>query len=349
MLCSVLVLEIWDHSHVERTRVSDSLNGRTYPLALEKLAYISGLYSAHSTRTCTYALEMMQSARSRLNISVPRLQHRACAEKSGGRDPRDEESGSLQAPSHDRLQDSIALVCPTLKHAGSCSFDWRVDANALNRCGQPLHTIGLELRVAFAMIGKIIVSDSDNSFWLRKCRELCVRPAIEPLVLAHWAKLTTFRMTEPQVANFSSLLCGSKQQARTRDSYGLWEDGDVRFEPAEQARHWWEDIQSVANDPQLAPLFPSYCFARTIIAHPYPDGNGRLARALVHAALARTTGMNAPALPLAPAFYMNGAKVGLGLRRLSETGDWQAFNTVFVRLIEDAHRLAQCVGTMEPG
>jgi hypothetical protein len=271
---------------------------------------------------------------------------RVLAEKSGGRDPRDEESGSLQAPSDGRLRHSIALVCPTLKHAGSCSFDWRVDANGRNRCGQPLHTIGLELRVAFAMIGKIIDSDADNPFWLRKCRELCVRPAIEPLVLAHWEKLISFGMSEPQVANFSSLLCGSKQRARTRNSYGLWEDGDVRFESAELARHWWEDIQSVANNQELAPLLPAYCFARTIIAHPYPDGNGRLARALVHAALARVAGLNAPALPLAPAFYMNGAKVALALRQLSETGDWQQFNAVFVRVIDDANCLAEHVQTM---
>jgi hypothetical protein len=108
----------------------------------------------------------------------------------------------------------------------------------------------------------------------------------------------------------------------TRDSHGLWDGGNVRFEPAERAKSWWDDIQGIAQKPDLAPLLPAYCFARTIIAHPYPDGNGRLARALVHAALARTREYRAPCLPLAPAFYMNGTKVAAALRALSDSGDW---------------------------
>lgn len=149
-------------------------------------------------------------------------------------------------------------------------------------------------------------------------------------------------MNEPQLASLCSMLCGgAKQQARTRDSYGLWDQGNVRFEPAEHARNWWSDIQAVANDPELAPLLPAYCFARTIIAHPYPDGNGRLARALVHAALARITDYPAPFLPLAPAFYTNGAKVAAALLQLSNGGDWNAFNAQFVHVLNDAAKLSR--------
>jgi hypothetical protein len=205
-------------------------------------------------------------------------------------------------------------------------------------------TIGLELRAAFAVMGEVVdPDDADNSFHVRKCHELCVRPAVEPLLLAHWDKLKSFKMSEPQLADFCSLLYGTKQQARTRNSYGLWHDGDVRFEPAEQARHWWNDIQSAAHRRDLATLLPGYCFARTIIAHPYPDGNGRLARALVHAALARTSGLIAPVLPLAPAFYMNGTKVAYALRQLSDSGDWNAFNLVFNDVLTDAARLSRLV------
>ena len=119
------------------------------------------------------------------------------------------------------------------------------------------------------------------------------------------------------------------------------EGADVRFEPAEQARSWWLDIQAVAKSPELAPLLPAYCFARTIIAHPYPDGNGRLARALVHAALARTGNYAAPFLPLAPAFYMNAAKVAAALRQLSDTGDWDGFDVVFRHVLAEAAELAR--------
>lgn len=216
------------------------------------------------------------------------------------------------------------------------------DIIPVQKTGHPLHTIGLELRVAFNAMGSGNSDAGDNGFWLRKCRELLLRPAVEPLILARWEKLKSFEMTEPELADFCSLLCASKQGARTKDSYGLWEGSDVRFEPADKAMTWWNDIRVVVDDPDLSPLLPAYGFARTIIAHPYPDGNGRLARALVHAALARTAHYSAPFLPLAPAFYMNGAKVAAALRRLSYTGDWQGFNDVFQSVLNCAANLSRC-------
>lgn len=206
---------------------------------------------------------------------------------------------------------------------------------------RPVEVIGLELRVAFTAMGLGAAPSSDNSFWLRKCRALCLRPAVEPLLLAHWSKLRNFEMSEEQVANLCSLLHGSKQQARTRHSYGLWDN--VRFEAPELARRWWEDIQAAANEPELAPLLPAYAFARTIIAHPYTDGNGRLARALVHASLARTAAYAAPFLPLAPAFYMHGAKLAGALRELSASGNWEQFAAVFRIALNQAVTLAEQV------
>jgi len=241
------------------------------------------------------------------------------------------------------LQRIVQLCCPTTPDA----IDKGV-AVALARARwidrNPLDVIGLELRVAFVLIANGSSEDADNDFWRRKCRELCLRPAVEPLLLAHWNKLKAFEMSDAQMASFCSMLGGSKQQARTKDSYGLWDGGNVRFEPAEQAQNWWSDIQTVAKRAELAPLLPAYAFARTIIAHPYPDGNGRLARALVHAALAREANLPAPVLALAPAFYLNGAKIAAALRELSKSGDWDEFNSLFRAVLEDAARLTRRVG-----
>jgi Fic family protein len=227
-----------------------------------------------------------------------------------------------------------ALTCPPLPVAAAGAN--RSGFQKPTADGFTLNVIGLELRVAFALVAMNGAARADNDFWRRKCRELCLRPAIEPLLLAHWAKLKAFEMTE-------TMLCGSKQQARTKDSYGLWDGGNVRFEPAEQAKHWWADIQSVANRAELAPLLPAYAFARTIIAHPYPDGNGRIARALVHAALARQADLPAPTLALGPAFYVHGAKVAAALRALSDTGDWEEFDAMFGAVLQDAVRLTKAV------
>lgn len=245
----------------------------------------------------------------------------------------------IEKPTRTRLRRSVRLLCPRL-----IRDERSRDPDILLSIGtilNPADTIGAELKVVFRALGALGEIDGDNSFWLRKCRELMLRPAVEPLLLARWNKLKSFEMTEAEMASFCSLLCGSKQQARTRDSYGLWDGGDVRFEPAEQAASWWTDIRAVANDPQLSSLLPAYAFARTIIAHPFPDGNGRLARALVHASLARIYDLNAPVLPLAPAFYMHGGKVAAALRQLSDSGDWEQFATVFRVVLDEASRLAK--------
>jgi hypothetical protein len=244
-----------------------------------------------------------------------------------------------------RLAKSVALFCPEIPR--NIRATWLNTSFGINKLDDdlkhPVETIARELRIAFRAIAASDCALSDNAFWRRKCRELLLRPAVEPLILANWKKLTSFEMTEPELANFCSLLCASKQRARTNDSYGLWEDADVRFEPAEKAISWWNDIRTVADRPGLYALLPAYCFARTVMAHPYPDGNGRLARALVHAALARITNYKAPVLPLAPAFYMNGAKIAAALRRLSNTGDWEDFNEVIQEVLSCASRMSQLV------
>jgi hypothetical protein len=206
----------------------------------------------------------------------------------------------------------------------------------------PFDVVGFELK--FALLAPSIAmgdSSGDAKFWVRKCAALLQRPAVEPLLMAHWKRISNFEMTDEQMQSFCSLLCGSKKELRTRDSYGLWDASDVRFEPAEKARTWWSDIRAVATRPDMAPLLPCYAFARTIIAHPYPDGNGRLARALVHAALARDGGLSSPVVALAPAFYMNGARIAAALRDLSESGDWGPFESTFRQVLEHALALTR--------
>lgn len=208
----------------------------------------------------------------------------------------------------------------------------------------PIDAIGLELKCALIAIGGGLgATEADNSFWLRKCRELALRPAIEPLILANWSRLQRFDMTEPQMAAFCSLISGLKQAARTRDSYGLWEGSDVCFESAEQARSWWLDIQVVAHSSEFKSLLPIYTYARTIIAHPFPDGNGRLARTLLTASLAREADLSSPVLPLAPAFYKNGAKVAEAICSLSRDGDWNKMSLTIIEVLRDALAFSELV------
>ncbi len=241
-----------------------------------------------------------------------------------------------------RLEESLRLVCPAPGVLDSIVLNDALKAileikNKHDPC-HPLRLIGTELRIAFLAIGNQQLEDGDNDFWLRKCRQLCLRPAVEPLLLSHWRKLKNFEMDEKGIAAFCSMLHGSNQTLRTGDSYGLWDN--VRFESPDVARSWWSDIKTVAKDPQFATLLPAYAYARTIIAHPFPDGNGRLARALVHASLARISDLSAPILPLAPAFYKHGGKIADAIRKLSGSGNWNEFASTFAVALHEAGVLA---------
>lgn len=236
-----------------------------------------------------------------------------------------------------RLRRSTLLVSPPLLDAPDEERALYVFREEGRQRPHPIGAIGLELRVAFLAIARS--PTAGDCSWRRKCRELLRRPAVEPPLLAKWNHLKRFEMTAAEMGHFCQLLWGLKQEPRVSHSYGLWEGGDVRFEAPDEAQTWWSDIQSVAKDPSLQSLLPAYAFARTIFAHPYPDGNGRLARGLVHGALARTGAYDAPLLPLAPAFYMNAAKLAAALRQLSKDANWNSFATVFKGVLEDAAAL----------
>lgn len=244
-----------------------------------------------------------------------------------------------------RPLDSVPLRCPAPMPLGTvvagATKDVLARIESESSGVSPLQIIGVEQKVAFLAIGGKDNATADNEFWLRKCRTLFLRPAFEPLFLAHSSMLRHFSMSEAQISAFCSLLCGADQRPRTGQAYGLW-DG-VQFEQAEHAVSWYLDIQAGLSDPSLRWVMPAYIYARTIIAHPYPDGNGRLARALLFAFLARALNLHAPAIALAPSFYKNAAKIADGIRTLSRQEDWNRFALLLVEVLNEGLTLARQV------
>jgi Fic family protein len=61
-----------------------------------------------------------------------------------------------------------------------------------------------------------------------------------------------------------------------------------------------------AANPKLHPLLHAVgIYMETLLIHPLPDGNGRLARLLFQVSLRQTVGLKAPILPLGPACAAN--------------------------------------------
>jgi len=201
----------------------------------------------------------------------------------------------------------------------------------------PIGSAGLELRVALMLMQEEErFSKPDNSFWKRKCRSLFLRPAVEPIACAYWSRLVSFEIDDALALKMASAMAGQPLVYRKGAATGRSDNGDVQFGPLESARHWLAEITRIANTPELRTALPAYCFAQTIMTHPFSDGNGRFGRLMVHAALGRCAGLTGPKIALAPAFYRRGEALALALTALSQDGDWSEFNRVFLSALDDA-------------
>jgi Fic/DOC family protein len=177
---------------------------------------------------------------------------------------------------------------------------------------------------------------ADNGFWAAKCQLLLVRPAIEPIACSCWKRFGTFDLDKQVALVIASTLAGRPLVYRKGPAKGRSAHGDVTFEPLEIASQWLAKIATASRRPELRAALPIYAFAQAIMAHPFSDGNGRFARLMVHAALAKCAGLRRPEIALAPAFYRRAAALGGAITALSESGDWPPFNAVFLSILEDA-------------
>lgn len=87
----------------------------------------------------------------------------------------------------------------------------------------------------------------------------------------------------------------------------------------------------------------AYVFAEVILSHPYMDGNGRLARSLALACLAKEMGGKMPLLPLGAAFYARARRTASALQTLAVTANWPYFMDAFEALLTDALFLAESI------
>lgn len=208
----------------------------------------------------------------------------------------------------------------------------------------PVGVAGLELRAALLLLqGGSRPIPPDNDFWTVKCRALLLRPAIEPIVCSYWARFPEFRIDNEAALKMASAMAGRPVVYRQGPTTGRSKAGNVGFEPFDRALQWLEKLEKAATAAEFLPALPAYCFAQTIMAHPFSDGSGRFARLMVHAALARCTGIDRPVIALAPAFYLHANRLAVALTALSGDGDWTAFHNVFLAVLGDALALTHAL------
>jgi hypothetical protein len=208
----------------------------------------------------------------------------------------------------------------------------------------PVSTAGLELRVALTLLQNDRGhTEADNQFWRSKCRSLFLRPAVEPIAHAYWARFQNFSVDESSALRIASALAGHPLVYRKGPAVGRSVKGDVHFAALETAGGWLDKLKDAARSPSLRAALPAYFFAQTIMTHPFSDGNGRFARLMVHAGLAQSAGMTGPMIALAPAFYRRADALGAALNNLHAQGDWKGFYRVFFSTLDEALRLTRAL------
>lgn len=206
-------------------------------------------------------------------------------------------------------------------------------------------SFGLELRTAYcALLRGKELSPPDNDFWANKCRILFARPAVEPIVTSFWKRPGDLTLDPESALNLATLLAGQPVCYRKVRAVGQSWRGDVHFEPLPIAAGWQavisNEIQEARRDQ------PIYAFARTIMAHPFTDGNGRFARVLFASILAREFGLTLPCIAFAPSFYRYGERLHDAMAWLSKRGDWQRLILVMIEIVDDAIRLTKMASSV---
>lgn len=193
--------------------------------------------------------------------------------------------------------------------AAICALDRKIN--------RPYDSFGLELKVQYALETASVEVMTRKPFY---------RLAQEPIILSYWDRISAFEFTATSSAQFSTLLNGSASPARSNVMAARGKAGErTIFEAHDQANNWIGDIHRI-KAISYPPLLESIIvFSRVVFAHPFKDGNGRLARALFYTGLARSGFVRSPCLALGPGFDFHRERLARATIQLSQSGNWPVY------------------------
>jgi len=211
-------------------------------------------------------------------------------------------------------------------------------------------TYGLELRLSGAILTGAASAKQFTASDLPKVPMsnpplplLLFRPAFEPVVHAFWSPLSTPVQPTPLVADLASGLCG--QATLVRSSFLCSEtaaDGSaISYARPERILDLLDRRNS--RQPEQSGGALAWAFARFLdfsSIQPFPEGNGRTARALLVLDLASQLGISAPCLPLGPVFLLNAGTLQHHFRSVYLGGSRDPFFSFFLDLLDWALRAA---------
>ncbi|MFN3815566.1 Fic family protein [Brevundimonas sp.] len=204
--------------------------------------------------------------------------------------------------------------------------------------------VGLELRLALLMADEVAKSHSGpRPLPLYRFIE---RPATEPVAIRYWPRFLNEQFDEGDALAMVREMTSTSVEARCMSVMSAASSDGVRsvYPDPVVAAQWLSRIRALPPNRGEAFGQACFCYAEAALSHPFTDGNGRLARMMFQASLARTSGLHMPVIPLGPIIYLYHKVMIANLVYLSRTGDWTHFVEFMSRITRRAITFSgQCV------
>jgi hypothetical protein len=192
------------------------------------------------------------------------------------------------------------------------------------------HSFGLEAKVAYRLLSRPGV-DSPGVALLRKT---LLRPASEPIIATYWEGLG--RSLGPlEMTSLTSCLVGRALSARDGPIMGAPDSAGVTvlYPTPTRGPDLVQPIGVTGPSSLLASALVR--MIEVLLAHPFPDGNGRLARAVWLSPLADGLGLPGPYLPVGPIMKVNAPRVVGAIREVGTGGSIDPFFQVMIDIIAE--------------
>jgi len=189
-----------------------------------------------------------------------------------------------------------------------------------------------------------LMESSDDYAFPRVARHRLNRPSPESILANYWPHFRQAALFSRAMDELASALLGQANKSRSGMIYGTANRHAIRacYPAPEIAAKWLNRVNTTRGTYKNKPVaLAGINYAQTVLHHPYPDGNGRMGRAMIHAALAWSGTYPAPFLPVNAVFLFYRHSVILALEALSRTGDWRSF------LVDFGTWLGTCLNLLE--
>lgn len=170
----------------------------------------------------------------------------------------------------------------------------------------------------------------------------------EPITCRYWNSIASNKLTLSDMHELCSLLRGDVVSFRTGRSRGFDNThGSYEFcYPIDD--NWLDRIYEISDSSLPDPFEEMALIFREIIwTHPFSDGNGRLARALLNGSLARRGIISRPILGLNAIFDVFRQDIGESLRISISTGEVSLLRNTIVQCLVRAEVAIRIIGARE--